>query len=1176
MRKTLRTTLVFALSIAVQTVFGQANIHFSLSDITGQPMGGAKVVIFPTNGPGTTTVFNGSIVSFTNIVRTADTNGQFTVQLVPLTYKVSAITKSALTPFVIVVSATNGTVEASTLIQDYAPDGTWTYTAGASDSRFVHRYFGSVSNLTAYGLTMPIGASNGLVLQSDANGVAAWASPSGDTNAIWGATTNLVNSATAGFGPYNGAYTTLQWPVITGDTYIANAGGTNIISILTRTTPSGPPGIYGPVYSSTGSMTNVQQFVTTNANEGDLQVVSGGKIIAQSKVTALANYAQQSDLAASAASMLRSVSNRTTVSVKDFGALGDGTTDDTAAFLAAMAYINTNTNSATLFVPAGKYPINSTLYLTNAGSGIIGETASQNMVYGAGTTIYFTSNNTPIIVVTTGQNRIENLKLMYSTAQGVGNSGSTALQLMSSGIKVHNLVFRNVYGAVYQYGAQNVVANNYLTKLLILSASGYYVKLYGQTTTTLQDSYFVNAIDHQTTSTANITNVTLTSGTNLTFYLDSVPATLQVNWEFVVSGLDSGYNTTYFAQSIAGNVVTAIAATTLSAPVSTVGKITTTRQPMLETPVQLGTGDYSLINLDVEGAIVTAGAPNVWGAQTNKSLISSWASFVNMTDCHLENNQADTGPLDYIDNRGKSLNVGIVEIINSGVNPGFSNFVFFANGTPGNVTYQHLTARDIGTNGAFLCVARRSNTRAIVRGGINDSEGTYRVGGSGLVATNGADTLFLSNTFVLNIPIQAPNLNTNLIQLLTNDFVPFNGASAIAASGTSGFVYLPTINAYTATGTPDTYASQVPIAVSTNSAFLYSYFNSKWNYLPWFPMSQAAWVVDGYGSLSVKGVSGQTPLIINASNTTYALTLQASSASGYQGVGQRFKRFYGTPASYSGMPSAGRMMDFVSAGTASTTNSYDVAELWTEATEAWTATNAGTRFVMSATPKGQTTESQILSMAPEGITAGSTITATNGLASLRTNTWATSDFASGGSGIWNSNATGPVYISANVGGVITNLPILDGITTSNGIMAQVNVKAATNIYVAQLTRFLTNSTTPCAASTDITNWNASLTQGGYVANSTLGILTNSVAGLHRISWYVSLNLTGTGRVNVYTNGVLAGIGSGGYFATDTSAGADRGAGGFVYANLSISNAITLRPTSGTAWESGQFSVELVK
>lgn len=56
------------------------------------------------------------------------------------------------------------------------------------------------------------------------------------------------------------------------------------------------------------------------------------------------------------------------VSVKDFGAVGDGVTDDTAAFQAAF-----NSTAAGIFVPAGTYSLNLQLTLTGRAISIVGE-----------------------------------------------------------------------------------------------------------------------------------------------------------------------------------------------------------------------------------------------------------------------------------------------------------------------------------------------------------------------------------------------------------------------------------------------------------------------------------------------------------------------------------------------------------------------------------------------------------------------------------------------------------------------------------------------------------------------------------------------------------------------------------------------------------------------------------
>lgn len=69
------------------------------------------------------------------------------------------------------------------------------------------------------------------------------------------------------------------------------------------------------------------------------------------------------------------VSSDTGVNVKDFGAKGDGITDDTLAFEAALAKLN-NVNGGKLYIPSGDYVISRTLYLlkpiTIEGAGVGG------------------------------------------------------------------------------------------------------------------------------------------------------------------------------------------------------------------------------------------------------------------------------------------------------------------------------------------------------------------------------------------------------------------------------------------------------------------------------------------------------------------------------------------------------------------------------------------------------------------------------------------------------------------------------------------------------------------------------------------------------------------------------------------------------------------------------------
>ena len=70
------------------------------------------------------------------------------------------------------------------------------------------------------------------------------------------------------------------------------------------------------------------------------------------------------------------------ISVKDFGAVGNGTTDDTTAVRAAL---NSLQNGQALYFPAGKYRISSTLSFTDKGFRMFGD-GQQSILYFVGAT----------------------------------------------------------------------------------------------------------------------------------------------------------------------------------------------------------------------------------------------------------------------------------------------------------------------------------------------------------------------------------------------------------------------------------------------------------------------------------------------------------------------------------------------------------------------------------------------------------------------------------------------------------------------------------------------------------------------------------------------------------------------------------------------------------------------
>jgi hypothetical protein len=117
-------------------------------------------------------------------------------------------------------------------------------------------------------------------------------------------------------------------------------------------------------------------------------------------------------------------------SVKDFGAVGDGETDDTLAIRTAFAA------SSQIYFPPGVYKITDEIDLRNIsglwilGAGFVANgDAPGGFVGSKPATILQSANNKPILRISNWGHRIDGLALIYETQQTFTQTGAIALEL---------------------------------------------------------------------------------------------------------------------------------------------------------------------------------------------------------------------------------------------------------------------------------------------------------------------------------------------------------------------------------------------------------------------------------------------------------------------------------------------------------------------------------------------------------------------------------------------------------------------------------------------------------------------------------------------------------------------------------------------------------------------------
>ncbi len=176
----------------------------------------------------------------------------------------------------------------------------------------------------------------------------------------------------------------------TSQTYVATLGQT-VFTVSASYTPgsatcsvylNGAKLISGLDYTETSSTVIT---LITGAGLGDnVEIITGSPVNDNASSSALVTFLQ-----AGTGAVSRTVQSkeRDTVSVKDFGAVGDGVTDDTAAIQAAI------TASSAVVFPAGTYKVSSSITLPAAARTIFGYGATITSASAITTGVFYQSNN---------------------------------------------------------------------------------------------------------------------------------------------------------------------------------------------------------------------------------------------------------------------------------------------------------------------------------------------------------------------------------------------------------------------------------------------------------------------------------------------------------------------------------------------------------------------------------------------------------------------------------------------------------------------------------------------------------------------------------------------------------------------------------------------------------------
>jgi hypothetical protein len=265
---------------------------------------------------------------------------------------------------------------------------------------------------------------------------------------------------------------------------------------------------------------------------------------------------------------------REAVSVKDFGAVGNGVTDDTAAIQAAIAAINTN-GGGSIYFPKGTYLISS-LLTVSSNTNLVGETLGTVLKVAAGSVITAmvrvaaSSSNVTISSLKFDLNNTLNVIGAWVSGVGINNvTVEDCTFFNSNGVNGHYYIVVNSSTSATTNYTNNIkiIGCNFSSNTVVttgsIAASSTTLTLAAGTGANIVNGQGVYVVGAQSLTATGYLTATVVSGGGTDTLVLSTPAIASVTNAQVIAGVSGGitcFNGVYnllIEGNTAGQVVTA-------------------------------------------------------------------------------------------------------------------------------------------------------------------------------------------------------------------------------------------------------------------------------------------------------------------------------------------------------------------------------------------------------------------------------------------------------------------------------------------------------------------------------------------------------------------------------------------------------------------------------------------